>query len=52
MKHDSSDGEIFLDDFHTLRERVTVMRTDYQQLLLEVGDMYHRELREKDTKVD
>jgi len=52
MEHDSSDGEIFLDDFHTLRERVTVMRTDYQQLLLEVGDMYHRELREKETKVD
>jgi hypothetical protein len=35
-----------------------VMRTDYQQLLmdryylLEVGEMYHRELREKETEVD
>jgi hypothetical protein len=58
MTHDSSDGEISLEDFHTLRERVTVMRTDYQQLrmdrdyLLEVGKMYHRALREKDIEVD
>jgi hypothetical protein len=35
-----------------------VMRTDYQQLLmdrnylLEVGEMYHRALREKETEVD
>jgi hypothetical protein len=58
MAHDSSDGELSLDDFQTLRERVTVMRTDYQQLLmdrdylLEVGEMYHRALREKETEVD
>ena len=36
----------------TLRERVSVMRTDYQQLLtdrddlLRVGEMYHEALRE------
>jgi hypothetical protein len=35
-----------------------VMRSDYQQLLrdrdylLEVGEMYHRELREKEVEVD
>jgi hypothetical protein len=35
-----------MDDFPTLRERVSVMRTDYQQLLtdkdylLRVGEMY------------
>jgi hypothetical protein len=58
MAHGSPDGELALDDFQTLRERVTVMRTDYQQLLmdrdylLEVGEMYHRALREKETEVD
>jgi hypothetical protein len=42
----SSDGGFSMDDFHTLRERVSVMRTDYQQLLtdrdylLRVGEMY------------
>ena len=29
----SSDGGFSMDDFHTLRERVSVMRIDYQQLL-------------------
>jgi hypothetical protein len=58
MAHDSSDGGLAIDDFHTLRERVTVMRVDYQQLLmdrdylLEVGEMYHRALREKEIEVD
>jgi hypothetical protein len=58
MAHDSSDGGLSIDDFHTLRERVTVMRVDYQQLLmdrdylLEVGEMYHRALREKEIEVD
>jgi hypothetical protein len=53
MAHDSSDGGLVIDDFHTLRERVIVMRADYQQLLmdrdylLEVGEMYHRALREQ-----
>jgi hypothetical protein len=42
----SLDGGFSMDDFHTLRERVSVMRTDYQQLLtdrdylLRVGEMY------------
>jgi hypothetical protein len=57
MAHDSSDGEIYIDDFQTLRERVTMIRTNYQQLLmnrdylLEVGEMHHRALREE-TEVD
>jgi hypothetical protein len=36
----SSDGGFSMDDFHTLRERVSVMRTDYQDYLLRVGEMY------------
>jgi hypothetical protein len=46
MAHDISDGGFTIDDFHTLRERVSVMRTDYQQLLMDrnyllwVGEMY------------
>jgi hypothetical protein len=45
MAHGSSDGGFAMDDFHTLKERVTMMRADYQQLLidrdylLEVGEM-------------
>jgi hypothetical protein len=30
MAHDSSYGELAIDDLQTLRERVTLMRTDYQ----------------------
>jgi hypothetical protein len=58
MAHDSSDGGFAMDDFHTLRERVSVMRADYQQLLmdrdylLEIGEMYHRALREQELEVD
>jgi hypothetical protein len=58
MAHDSSDGGFSMDDFHTLKERVTMMRVDYQQLLmdrdylLEVGEMYHRALREQELEVD
>jgi hypothetical protein len=46
-----------MDDFHTLRERVSVMRTDYQQLLIDrdyllrVGEMYHEALREKELEM-
>jgi hypothetical protein len=29
MAHDSSDKGFSMDDFHTLRERVTMMRVDY-----------------------
>jgi hypothetical protein len=52
VEQGSSDGGFSMDDFHTLRERVYMMRTDYQQLLtdkdylLRVGEMYHEALRE------
>jgi hypothetical protein len=58
MAHDSSDGRPTMDEFHTLWERVTMMKVDYQQLLmhkyylLEVGEMYHRALREQELEVD
>ena len=57
MAHDNSDRGLAIDDFHTLMERV-VMRADYQQLLmdrdylLDIGEMYHRALREKELEVD
>jgi hypothetical protein len=47
-----------MDDFHTLRERVSMMRTDYQQLLtdrdylLGIGELYHRALRGQELEVD
>ena len=47
-----------MDDFHTLQERVSMMRTDYQQLLtnrdylLRVGEMYHEALREQELEMD
>jgi hypothetical protein len=47
-----------MDDFHTLRERVSVMRTDYQQLLtdmdylLRVGEMYHEAMRKQELEMD
>ena len=53
MAQKSSDGGLVIDDFHTLKERVIMMRADYQQLLmdrdylLEVGEMYHKALREQ-----
>jgi hypothetical protein len=58
VAHGSSDGGFSMDDFHTLRERVSVMRTDYQQLLtdkdylLRIGEMYHEALRESELEVD
>jgi hypothetical protein len=58
MARDSSDGGLAINDFHTLRERVIVMRANYQHLLmdrdylLEVGKMYHRALRENGIEVD
>jgi hypothetical protein len=54
----SSDGGFSMDDFHTLWERVSVMRIDYQQLmidkdyLLKVGEMYHEALREQELEMD
>jgi hypothetical protein len=53
MAQGSSDGGFSMDDFHTLRERVPMMRTNYQQLLtdreylLGIGKLYHRALRGK-----
>jgi hypothetical protein len=47
VTHDSSNGGFAMDDFHTLRERVSMMRTNYQQLLtdrdylLRIGETYH-----------
>jgi hypothetical protein len=58
MAHDSSDGGFTIDDFHILRERVSVVRTNYQQLLMDkdyllrVGEMYHRAPREQELEVD
>ena len=58
VAHGSSDGGFAMDDFHTLRERASVMRTDYQQLLtdrdylLRMGEMYHEALREQGLEVD
>jgi hypothetical protein len=54
----SSDGGFSMDDFHTLRERVSVMRTDYQQLLthmdylLRISEMYHEALRDQELEMD
>jgi 4-alpha-glucanotransferase len=58
MAHNSSNRGLSIDDFHTLTERVIVMRDEYQQLLmdidylLEVGEKYHRALREQEVEVD
>jgi hypothetical protein len=58
MAQGSSDGGFSMDDFHTLPERVSMMKTDYQQLLtdrdylLRVGEMYHEALREKELEMD
>jgi hypothetical protein len=51
MAQGSSNGGFSMDDFHALRERVSMMRIDYQQLLtdidylLGIGKLYHRTLR-------
>jgi hypothetical protein len=47
VAHGSADEGFHMDDFHTFKERVSMMRTDYQQLLtdrdylLRIGEMYH-----------
>jgi hypothetical protein len=57
MAWDSLNGESSIDEFQTLRERVNVMRNDYQRLLmdrdylLEVSTIYHGTLKEKETEV-
>jgi hypothetical protein len=56
MAHGSLDEGFSMDDFHTLRERVPMMRTDYQQLLIDkdyllrIGEMYHEAIREHDLE--
>jgi hypothetical protein len=58
MAHDSSYEAFSIDDFHTLLERMSVMRSDFQQLLtnkdylLGIGKMYHRALREHELEMD
>jgi hypothetical protein len=58
VAHGSSDEEIAMEDFHALRERVSVMRTDHQQLLtgqdylLRISDTYHQTLREQELDMD
>jgi hypothetical protein len=58
VTHGSSNEGIAMDDFHTLRERVSMMRTDYHQLLadrdylLRIGEMYHEALREQELEMD
>jgi hypothetical protein len=37
MASDSSDGGFSMDDFHTLGERTTMTRVDYQQLLMDIN---------------
>jgi hypothetical protein len=47
-----------MDDFQTLRGRVSMMRIDYRQLLtdkdylLRIGEKYHKALREQELEVD
>jgi hypothetical protein len=58
VAHGSKDEGFTMDNLHTLRERVSMMRTDYQQLLIDreyllgIGEMYHRALREQELEVD
>ena len=58
VEEGNSDGGFSMDDFHTLRERVSMMRIDYQQLLIDrdyllgIGELYHRALRGQELEVD
>jgi len=53
MAHDSLDEAFSIGDFHTLLERMSVMRSDFQQLLIDreyllvMSEMYYRALREQ-----
>jgi hypothetical protein len=54
----SSNEGFSMEVFHTLRERVSMMRIDYQQLLinrdylLRIGEMHHEAQREQELEVD
>jgi hypothetical protein len=58
VTHGSSNEEISMEDFHSLRERVSVMRIDHQQLLtrqdysLRISDTYDEALREQELEMD
>jgi hypothetical protein len=58
LAHGSSDEGFAMDDFQTLRGRVSMMRTDYQQLLivrdylLRISETYHDAPREQKLEVD
>jgi hypothetical protein len=58
VAHGISDEEIAMEDFHALRERVSIMRTDHQQLLtrqdylLRISNTYHEALREQELEMD
>jgi hypothetical protein len=58
VEQGSSDGGFAMDDFHTLKERVSVMRTNYQQLLIDrdyllrVREMYLEALREQELEMN
>jgi hypothetical protein len=58
LAHGSLDVGFFMDDFQTLGGRVSMMRTNYQQLLtdkdylLRMGETYHEALREQELEVD
>jgi hypothetical protein len=58
VAHGSEDEVFSMDDLHTLKERVSMMRNDYQQLLIDkdyllgIGDMYRRALRAWELEVD
>jgi hypothetical protein len=58
LAHGSSDEGFAMNDFQTLRGRVSMMRTDYQQLLIDrdyllrIGETYHEALREQELEVD
>jgi hypothetical protein len=53
MAHDSLDEAFSIGEFHTLLERMSMMRLYFQQLLtdrdylLVMSEMYYRALREK-----
>jgi hypothetical protein len=58
MTHVSVHEGFVIDDIHALRERVSMMRIDYQHLLIDrdyllrMGAMYREALREKELEVD
>jgi hypothetical protein len=58
MAQDSLGGEFSITNFQTVREGVTMMKSNYQHLLMDrdyllvIGEMYHGALKEKVNEVD